>query len=64
MSKVTTDVSNCDKQNAQLLTALEQYNLYLMDQISKIEDFDIWYEQNFKSDFPKCWYSIIKNGKS
>lgn len=55
--------SNCNKENAQLLSAIELYNKYISDQLKLIEDFDIWYEQKFQKDFPKCWYTIIKTGK-
>jgi hypothetical protein len=55
--------SNCDAENDQLLNALERYNEYIVEQLKKIEDFDIWYETSFKQNFPKCWYTLIKTGK-
>lgn len=55
--------NDCDAENQQLLSALEKYNQYIVEQLKKIDDFDIWYESSFSEDFPKCWYSLIRTRK-
>ena len=55
--------SDCEVENSQLLAAMEAYNAYIAEQLKNIEDFDIWYEESYKKDFPKCWYSLIRTGK-
>ena len=56
--------SDCEIENSQLLSAMEEYNQYIAEQLKKIEDFDIWYEENYGRDFPKCWYSLIRTRAS
>lgn len=55
--------SECEAENAQLLSAFEQYNEYIVEQLKNIEDFDVWYEHSFEAEFPKCWYSLIRTRK-
>ena len=49
-----------DNQWAELSESVTEYNEYILMQISKIFDFDIWYEHSKNKDFPKVWYSMIR----
>lgn len=45
---------------AELSNNIKLYNEYVMERIKLIMDFDVWYEMSTSKDFPKKWYSMVK----
>ena len=43
-----------------LMIQMSKYHEYVNNIISKIKDFDIWYETTYGNNFPKEWYTFIK----
>lgn len=46
-----------------LCSEITKYNQYILQFVSQIKDFDIWYEQNTGKEFPKEWYNLVKTSK-
>lgn len=49
-----------DAEWAKLSINITEYNEYMTLQLSKILDFDIWFEHSTNLEFPKEWYSMIR----
>lgn len=48
----------------QLFSLIKEYNTYVEDRLKTIMDFDIWYEHTTTLDFPREWYSMIRESDS
>jgi hypothetical protein len=44
--------------------AITEYNAYIEIHLKQIFEFDVWYEHSKNIDFPKDWYSMIRDTKS
>jgi hypothetical protein len=53
-----------EQQWAELSLSISEYNEYFMQQLNKIFEFDIWFEHSKSKDFPKEWYSMIRESKA
>lgn len=42
---------------------VSKYNEYILNILTTIEDFDIWYERFNNKEFPREWYKLIKTSK-
>ena len=43
---------------------LIEYNQYVEGRIKQIMDFDIWFENSKGIEFPKEWYTIIRDSNA
>lgn len=50
--------------NTELSSALSKYNIHIKNILNNIEDFDIWYMKTFNTQFPKEWYTFIKQSNT
>lgn len=39
---------------------IQEYNKYVDERVRLIMDFDIWYESTHACEFPKKWYSMVR----
>lgn len=49
---------------AKLSALIRDYNSYVDERLKTIMEFDIWYEHSTAQDFPKQWYSMIRESAS
>lgn len=49
-----------EEQWKELSSFIEQYNKYVEFKLKTIMDFDIWFEHTTSKDFPREWYSMIR----
>ncbi len=45
----------------ELADEFTNYNQYILNILTQIQDFDVWYEQFYKKEFPKEWYGMINS---
>jgi len=66
MKEPTEEVAELSEAEWNKLSGLiKEYNSYVEDRIKTIMEFDIWYEHSTTQDFPKHWYSMIReSGKA
>jgi hypothetical protein len=53
-----------EKDTTDLSSSIREYNEYMLSQINKIFEFDIWYEHTKNKEFPKEWYSKIRRSEA
>ena len=44
-----------------LTNKLTEYHTHIYSILKTIDDFDVWYIKTHKTQFPKEWYTLIRN---